>query len=50
MDALLTYRSRHALPSWEATVRALLDKSAAAEPPGADPFLALTGTTGRTDP
>ncbi|MCX4791267.1 MULTISPECIES: DUF6084 family protein [unclassified Streptomyces] len=25
MDALLEFRSRHALPSWEATVRALLD-------------------------
>ncbi len=50
MDALLAYRSRHALPSWEATVRALLDESGAADPPGTDPFLALTGTTGRTDP
>ncbi|WP_020554816.1 DUF6084 family protein [Embleya scabrispora] len=32
MDALLAYRSRHALPSWEATMRALL---AAAEPDSA---------------
>jgi hypothetical protein len=24
MEALLAYRSRHALPSWEATVEALL--------------------------
>jgi hypothetical protein len=34
MNALLTYRSRHGLPSWEATVRALLD---AAEPPSSAP-------------
>jgi hypothetical protein len=51
MDALLSYRSRHALPSWEATVKALLDKSGAAPgPPRRDPLRALTGTTGRTDP
>ncbi|WP_217242553.1 DUF6084 family protein [Streptomyces sp. AC555_RSS877] len=50
MDALLAHRSRHALPSWEATVRALLEESGAADPPGTDPFLALTGTTGRMDP
>ncbi|WP_327426932.1 DUF6084 family protein [Streptomyces sp. NBC_01236] len=47
MDALLDYRSRHALPSWEATVQALLDS---ADPPAHDPLHALTGTTGRTDP
>ncbi|MGW0583857.1 DUF6084 family protein [Streptomyces sp. NPDC002920] len=47
MDALLAYRSRHALPSWEATVKALLDTP---DPPVNDPFRALTGTTGRTDP
>ena len=38
MDALLAYRSRHALPSWEATVEALLDGSAAADPPASDPL------------
>ncbi|MFF0082019.1 DUF6084 family protein [Streptomyces canus] len=47
MDALLAYRSRHALPSWEATVAALLE---GAEPPAHDPLRALTATTGRTDP
>ncbi|KUN67324.1 hypothetical protein AQJ46_23870 [Streptomyces canus] len=47
MDALLAYRSRHALPSWEATVEALLE---GAEPPAHDPLRALTATTGRTDP
>ncbi|WP_406491509.1 DUF6084 family protein [Streptomyces sp. NBC_01604] len=47
MDALLAYRSRHALPSWEATVAALLE---GADPPAHDPLRALTGTTGRTDP
>ena len=47
MDALLAYRSRHALPSWEATVAALLD---GADPPAHDPLRALTATTGRTDP
>ncbi|AXI77249.1 DUF6084 family protein [Peterkaempfera bronchialis] len=36
MDALLAYRSRNALPSWEATVRALLD--AADEAPGPAPL------------
>jgi hypothetical protein len=50
MDALLAYRSRRALPSWEATVGALLDESGAADPPVTDPFLALTNTTGRTRP
>ncbi|MEU6251285.1 DUF6084 family protein [Streptomyces sp. NPDC047043] len=49
MDALLAYRSRHALPSWEATVQALLDLDRA-EPPSHDPLRALTATTGRTDP
>ena len=47
MDALLTYRSRHALPSWEATLKALL---ADAAPPASDPLRTLTGTTGRTRP
>ncbi|SES48386.1 hypothetical protein SAMN04487983_106822 [Streptomyces sp. yr375] len=50
MDALLAYRSRHALPSWEATVQALLD---GADSPAHDPLralTALTATTGRTDP
>ncbi|GAB7102235.1 DUF6084 family protein [Streptomyces phaeofaciens JCM 4814] len=50
MDALLAYRSRHALPSWEATVAALLDDTAPAAPPKSDPLRALTATTGRTDP
>ncbi|MEU9166202.1 DUF6084 family protein [Streptomyces sp. NPDC048420] len=48
MDALLAYRSRHALPSWEATVAALLEEGA--DPPAHDPLRALTATTGRTDP
>lgn len=30
---LLAYRSRHALASWESTVRALLDAAAPAPPP-----------------
>jgi hypothetical protein len=47
MDALLAYRSRHALPSWAATVTALLED---ADPPAHDPLRALTATTGRTDP
>lgn len=47
MDALLAYRSRHALPSWEATLKALLDT---ADPPGNDPLRALTATLARTDP
>ena len=47
MDALLAYRSRHALPSWEATVAALLE---GADPPAHDPLRALTATTGRTEP
>ena len=33
MDALLGYRSRHALPSWEATVDALLEASALSPTP-----------------
>jgi hypothetical protein len=47
MDALLAYRSRHALPSWQATVAALLEGT---DPPAHDPLRALTATTGRTDP
>ncbi|MDX3451961.1 DUF6084 family protein [Streptomyces sp. ME02-8801-2C] len=50
MDALLAYRSRRALPSWEATLKALLDADGAADPHRRDPLRALTGTTGRTDP
>ncbi|MFI1507134.1 DUF6084 family protein [Streptomyces sp. NPDC020597] len=51
MDALLAYRSRHALTSWEATLKALLDDEAGtAGPPASDPFRALTGSTVRTDP
>ncbi|MDX3240758.1 DUF6084 family protein [Streptomyces sp. ME18-1-4] len=48
MDALLAYRSRHALPSWEATVETLLDTDRAGRP-AHDPLRALT-TTGRSDP
>ncbi|MFJ7154265.1 DUF6084 family protein [Streptomyces sp. NPDC101118] len=33
MDALLAYRSRHALASWESTVRALLDDAAPSRAP-----------------
>ncbi|MFG1670031.1 DUF6084 family protein [Streptomyces sp. Y7] len=47
MDALLAYRSRHALPSWEATLKALL---ATADQPSHDPLRTLTGTTGRNRP
>ncbi|MEU1511039.1 DUF6084 family protein [Streptomyces sp. NPDC005811] len=54
MDALLAYRSRHALPSWEATVEALLDREddggAAGRTESRDPLRALTAPTGRTDP
>ncbi|WP_460061689.1 DUF6084 family protein [Streptomyces sp. YKOK-I1] len=50
MDALLAYRSRHALPSWEATVAALLDGGAREQPASRDPLRALTALTGRTDP
>ncbi|WP_331771610.1 DUF6084 family protein (plasmid) [Embleya sp. NBC_00888] len=48
MDALLAYRARHALPSWEATMRALL---ATAEPgTAADRVLGVPGErTGRSD-
>ncbi|MFJ9852965.1 DUF6084 family protein [Streptomyces sp. NPDC101150] len=37
LDALLDFRSRHALPSWEATVEALLDRAPAAGPPPTAP-------------
>ncbi|KUN81191.1 DUF6084 family protein [Streptomyces griseoruber] len=50
MDALLAYRSRHALPSWEATVEALLDGGAPDRPRSRDPLRALTALTVRTDP
>ncbi|MGW2916587.1 DUF6084 family protein [Streptomyces angustmyceticus] len=33
LDALLAYRSRHALPSWQATVASLLDAAGGDEPP-----------------
>ncbi|GGJ26761.1 DUF6084 family protein [Streptomyces brasiliensis] len=46
MDALLAYRSRQALPSWEATVQALLAQADTASARGR----ALTGTNGRTAP
>lgn len=41
MDELLAFRSRHALASWEATVRALLD---AAGPPSPPPGAVRLGT------
>ncbi|MEU6071748.1 MULTISPECIES: DUF6084 family protein [Streptomyces] len=41
MDALLAFRSRRALPSWEATVRALLDETRSASVTGA----VITGRT-----
>ncbi|MCX4825555.1 DUF6084 family protein [Streptomyces sp. NBC_01142] len=41
MDSLLAFRSQRALPSWEATVRALLD--AAAPPDPQPPARALAG-------
>ncbi|MER5733429.1 DUF6084 family protein [Streptomyces sp. NPDC002138] len=54
MDDLLAYRSRHALASWEATVRSLLDADAAAGKPGPrDPAWAgavLPRATERTAP
>ena len=40
MDALLAYRSQQALPSWEATVQALLDAHPAPQPPALAPALA----------
>ncbi|MCN9242248.1 DUF6084 family protein [Streptomyces sp. RY43-2] len=43
MDALLAFRSRRALPSWEATVRALLDEADPPDPPS--PRRTLTGRT-----
>ncbi|MFD9389342.1 DUF6084 family protein [Streptomyces sp. NPDC060000] len=49
MDALLAYRSRRALPSWEATLKSLLDGGGAVDLPRSDPLRALTGSTGRTD-
>lgn len=50
MAALLAYRSQHALPSWEATLRALLDSAGPPGSPVSDPLRALTATLGRTDP
>lgn len=65
MDALLAYRSRRALPSWEATLLDLLDERGTADSPRTDPprtnspsthsprtdpFAALTRSTGRTAP
>lgn len=44
MDALLAYRSRHALPSWEATMTRLLADSAEAD------VLTAAPATGRTAP
>ncbi|MER5406495.1 DUF6084 family protein [Streptomyces sp. NPDC002769] len=50
MDALLAFRSRRALPSWEATVRALLDEGSGAAPGASRPGSTLTRITGRTAP
>ncbi|MET9962333.1 DUF6084 family protein [Streptomyces sp. NPDC006326] len=59
MADLLAYRSRHALPSWEATVRALLDAAQPAAPPHPAPspdpswagaVLPRATATGRTTP
>ncbi|MCX4579525.1 DUF6084 family protein [Streptomyces sp. NBC_01571] len=50
MDALLAFRSRRALPSWEATVRALLDEGSGAAPGTSRPGSTLTRITGRTAP
>ncbi|MEU3279041.1 DUF6084 family protein [Streptomyces antibioticus] len=49
MDALLAYRSRHALPSWQAAVEALLAETPE-PPPRPDPLRALTATTARSEP
>ncbi|WP_406385791.1 DUF6084 family protein [Streptomyces sp. NBC_01618] len=51
MDALLEFRSRHALPSWEATARALLDAAgttALLPPHGRLADAGLTGLAERT--
>ncbi|MFE2140054.1 DUF6084 family protein [Streptomyces sp. NPDC059466] len=50
MDALLAFRSRRALPSWDATVRALLDEGADPAPGTPRPGSTLTRITGRTAP
>ncbi|MFJ5273365.1 DUF6084 family protein [Streptomyces sp. NPDC088358] len=50
MDALLAFRSRRALPSWDATVRALLDEGAGEAPGTSRPGSTLTRITGRTAP
>ncbi|AWZ04755.1 MULTISPECIES: DUF6084 family protein [unclassified Streptomyces] len=53
MDELLAFRSRHALASWEATVRTLLDAAAAPRPDPVQPFrlgAALPRVTERTAP
>lgn len=50
MDDLLAFRSRRALPSWEATVRALLDEDATAATGTPRPGSTLTRITGRTAP
>ncbi|MFF2409820.1 DUF6084 family protein [Streptomyces sp. NPDC058092] len=46
MDALLEFRSRHALPSWEATVRALLDAAGTTALPPPERRLADAGLAG----
>nr|WSX48031.1 DUF6084 family protein [Streptomyces sp. NBC_00974] len=53
MDELLAFRSRHALASWEATVRTLLDAAAEPRPDPLRPFRlgsALPRVTERTAP
>ncbi|AJT62169.1 DUF6084 family protein [Streptomyces chattanoogensis] len=48
LDALLAFRSRHALPSWDATVEALLTAARAADPaPPPRPFAAARPVAAR---
>ncbi|SCF78590.1 DUF6084 family protein [Streptomyces sp. Ncost-T10-10d] len=46
MSDLIAFRSRHALPSWEATVRALLDAAGTTALPPADRAFADAGLAG----
>ena len=50
LDALLAFRSRHALPSWEATVRALLAAADGAGPATRGFPAVARPTTERTAP
>ncbi|MEU9123952.1 DUF6084 family protein [Streptomyces sp. NPDC048506] len=47
LDALLAYRSRHALPSWQATVEALLAHADGPEPPPAPRARLFPGAAAR---